>query len=113
MDQSCVTKNSLRDGIVLWEPQEQKCQQRVCQHTVVVQPGQVGWMVNILQWKIVKFKGRSALVFARPVPIFVRVKGQFLWKTVDYITYMNFLRQKIVQSASAGQTKSEAKNLTK
>lgn len=42
-----------------------------------------------------------------------RKKGQFLWKTVDYITYTNFLRQKIVQIASAGQTKCEAKKLTK
>ena len=57
----CVTTNSLRDGIVLWELQEQKCQQRVCQHSDVVQTGQAGWMVLILQWKMVKFPGRSAL----------------------------------------------------
>ena len=29
MDQRFVTANSLWDGIVLWELQEQKCQQRV------------------------------------------------------------------------------------
>ena len=29
--QSCVTVLSLRDGIVWWELQEQKCQQHVCQ----------------------------------------------------------------------------------
>ena len=40
--QSCVTNNSPRDGIVLWELQEQKCQQHVCQHIDVVQPGLAG-----------------------------------------------------------------------
>ena len=59
-----MTTNSLRDGIVLWELREQKCQQRVCQHTDVVQPGQAGWMALILQWKMVKFKGRYAFVIA-------------------------------------------------
>ena len=29
----CVITCYLRDGIVLWELQGQKCQQRVCQHT--------------------------------------------------------------------------------
>ena len=57
----CVT-GSLRDGIVLWELQEQKCQQHVSQHTDVVQTGQAGWMVFILQWEMVKFPGKSALV---------------------------------------------------
>ena len=51
-------------GIVLWELQEQECQQSVCQHTDVVQTGQAGWMVLILQWEMVKFEGRSALVIA-------------------------------------------------
>ena len=64
MDKRYVTTNSLGDGIVLWELQEQKCQQRVYQHTDVVQTGQVGWMVFILRWKMMKFKGRSALVIA-------------------------------------------------
>ena len=64
MVQSCVTATSMGDGIVLWELQEQKCQQRVYQHTDVVQTTQAGWMVLILQWKMVKFKGRSALVVA-------------------------------------------------
>ena len=57
-----VTTHFSRGGIVLWELQEQKCQQRVCQRTDVVQTGQAGWMVLILQWKMVKFFGRSALV---------------------------------------------------
>ena len=59
-----MTTHSPRDGIVLWELQEQKCPQHVCQHSDVVQTGQVGWMVFILQWKMVKFSGRSALVIA-------------------------------------------------
>ena len=64
MDHRCVTTYSQRDGIVLWELQEQKCPQHVCQHTDVVQTGQAGWMMFILQWKMVKFSGRSALVIA-------------------------------------------------
>ena len=42
LDQCCVTANSLRDGIVLWEEQEQKCLHLVCQHTDVAQTGQAG-----------------------------------------------------------------------
>ena len=64
MNHVCVTTHSPRDGIVLWELQEQKCQQHVCQQTDVVQSGQAGWMVLILQWKMVKLAGRSALVIA-------------------------------------------------
>ena len=60
----CVTTTLLRDGIVLWELQEQKCQQRVCQHTDVVHSGLAGWMLIILQWKKMKFEWRSALVIA-------------------------------------------------
>ena len=59
-----MTSYSPRDGIVLWELQEQKCQQRVCQHSGVVQTGQAGWIVLILQWKMVKFPGWSVLVIA-------------------------------------------------
>ena len=64
MDHRFVNTYSQRDGIVLWELQEQKCQQRVCQHTGVVQPGQAGWLELILQWKMVKFPGWSVLVIA-------------------------------------------------
>ena len=64
MVQSCVTTNSLRDGIALWELQEQKCQQHMCQVTDVEQPSQAGWMMIILQWKMVKFKGWSAFLVA-------------------------------------------------
>ena len=56
MDHFCVTTYSPRDGIVLWELQEQKCQQRVCQYSDVVQTGQAGWMVLILRWEMVKLK---------------------------------------------------------
>ena len=42
MDQRFVTANSRWDGIVLWELQEQKCQQRVCQYSNVVQNSQAG-----------------------------------------------------------------------
>ena len=44
----------------------------------------------------------SALVLSLSI---VEIEGQFLWKTVDYIIYTNFLHLKVVQSASAGQTK--------
>ena len=54
---------------------------------------------------MVKFAEMSALVLTLPI---VEIVGQFLWKAVDYIIYTNFLRLKIIQSASAGQTKSEA-----
>ena len=49
-----VTASYLRDGIVLREMLEQKCQQSVCQHSDVVQTGQVGWKVLILHWMMVK-----------------------------------------------------------
>ena len=53
--------------MVLWELQEQKCQQRVCQHTDAVQTGQVGWIILILQWKKVKLVRRSDLAIVPPV----------------------------------------------
>ena len=67
MIQCYVTTHSLRDGIVLWELQEQKCQQRVYQPTDVVQTGQAGWMVLILQWMMMKFSERSALAIVLQV----------------------------------------------
>ena len=42
MDQRFVKVNSLWYGIALWELQEQKCQQRVCQYSNVVQISQAG-----------------------------------------------------------------------
>ena len=75
-----VTTISLRDGIVLWEVLEQKCQQRVYQHSDVVQTGQVGWMVLILQWRMVKSEERSALVIVIQI---AKSRIRFLQKTVD------------------------------
>ena len=49
-------------GIVLWELQEQKCQQRVWQKKNVVQSTLAGWKVLILLWNMARFSGRSALV---------------------------------------------------
>ena len=62
-----VTTNSSWDGIVLWELQELKCQQRVCQHTDVVQTGQAGWLMLILQWMMMRFPGGSALAIVLQV----------------------------------------------
>ena len=100
----CVTV-SLRDGIVLWELQEQKCQQRVSQHTDVVQTGQAGWMVFILQWEMVKFPGKSALVIVKPV---ANTKKIFLWKTVDP-TLSTILFHQIVSRAIVELTERRAK----
>ena len=46
---------------------ELKCQEHVGQHTDVVQCGQADLMVLILQWKMVKFPGRSALAIVLQV----------------------------------------------
>ena len=103
--QSCVTSNFLRDGIVLLELREQKCQQRVCQQTDVVQTGQAGWMVLILQWKMVTFKGGSALVIALVV---AETQEKFLLKTVDPTSSINFNRQLFVTLGTVVQTECEA-----
>ena len=52
-----------------------KIQQRVCQHIDVVQTGQAGWMVLILQWKMMRFSERFALVIVLPV---VNTQQRFL-----------------------------------
>ena len=101
-----MTNHSLRDGIVLWELQEQKCQQRVCKHTDVVPIGQGGCLVLILQWKMVKLKGRSALVLALLV---ADTQTRFLLKTVSPTSSTNFT-QLIVTHATVVQTECEAKN---
>ena len=106
--QSCVTSNFLRDGIVLLELRAQKCQQRVCHHADVVQTGQAGWMVLILQWKMVKFKGRSALVIALLV---ANTQKKFLLKTVDPTSSTNFKSQLLVTRGTVVQTECEAKIL--
>ena len=35
LDQCCVTTNPLRDGVVLWELQEKKCQRCMCQDSAL------------------------------------------------------------------------------
>ena len=101
-----MTSNFLRDGIVLLELRAQKCQQRVCHHADVVQTGQAGWMVLILQWKMVKFKGRSALVIAILV---ANTQETFLLKTVDPTSSTNFNSQLFVALGTVVQTECEAK----
>ena len=102
----CVT-GSLRDGIVLWELQEQKCQQRVSQHTGVVQHGQVGWMVLILQREMVKFPGKSALVIVLTV---AKATKLFWWKTVDPTLSTNWDHQNLAIRATVGLIKRGAKS---
>ena len=108
--QSYVTTHSLRDGIVLWELQEQKCQQRVCQPTDVVQSGQAGWLVLILQWKMVKFPGRSALAIVLQV---ANTQSKFQLQIVDHFISTNLLSPLIVLRVTAARTKSESNNFTK
>ena len=47
----------------------------MCQHIDVVQTGQAGWMVLILQWKMMRFAERSALIIVLPV---VNTQQRFL-----------------------------------
>ena len=105
-----VTTNSLWDGIVLWGLQEQKCQQRVCQHLNVVQTGQAGWMVLILQWMMMKFPGRSALAIVLQV---ANIQSKFQLKIVDHFSSTNLLSPLVVLPATVARTKSEFKNFTK
>ena len=110
MIQSYVTTHSLRDGIVLWELQEQKCQQRVCQPSDVVQTGQAGWLVLILQWKMVKFLGWSALAIVVQV---ANLQSKFQFKIVDHFTSINLLRPHFAIPATVVRTKSASNNFTK
>ena len=52
-----------------------KIQQRVCQHIDVVQIVQAGWMVLILQWKMMRFSESKTLVIVLPV---VNTQQRFL-----------------------------------
>ena len=47
----------------------------MCQHIDVIQTVQAGWMVLILQWKMMRFSKRSALVTVLPV---VNTQQRFL-----------------------------------
>ena len=99
--------NSLGYSIVWWELPEQKYQKCVCQHTDVVQTGQVGWMMLILQWKMVKLKGRSGLVIVLTV---ANMQSEFQSKIVDPTSSTNFTHP-LVTHATVVQIKCEAKNL--
>ena len=101
----CVTNISLRNGILLWELQEQEWQQRVCQHSDVVLTGQAGWRLLILRLKMVKFKRKPALVIVIPVANTIE---RFLWKTVYPTLSTNFILG--VNHATVEQTEYEAKN---
>ena len=104
-----VTTNSLSDGIVLWKLQEQKCQQRVCQHTDVVQTGQAGWIVLIQRWKMEKFTGWSALMTVRRV---AQIYPNFSLKIVDQFSSTNSLSPLVVLPVIVAQTESESNNFT-
>ena len=94
--QISATKNSLRDGIVLCELQEQKCQQRMCQNWDVVHTCQVGWMVLSLQWKMAKF---LVIVYRAAI-----TEPKLLWKTVDLNSSTNFIPHLYVTHATVVQT---------
>ena len=102
-----MTTNSLRDGIVLWDMQEQECQQSVCQHSDVVQNGQAGWLMPILQWRMVKFIRWSALAIAL-LPEVANIKSEFQLKIVDLTSSTTFITHLLVARATAVQTKCEA-----
>ena len=108
--QCFVTTHSSRDGTVLWELPELKCQQHVYQHTNVVQTGQAGWMVLILQWKMVTFSGGSALAIVLQV---ANTQSKFQLQIVDHFISTNLLSPLVVLRVTAARTKSESNNFTK
>ena len=101
---NCVTTSYLRDGIVLRELQGQKCLQRLCQHTDVVQTGQVGWMDLNQQWQMVKYIGRSA---SPNVLTLASIQNKSRWKTVDPSLSTNWVNLRLVMLATVAQTKHE------
>ena len=107
MVQCCVTTYSPTDGIVLWELQEQKCQQLVYQHSDVGKTRLAGYRLLVLKWKKVKFTGRSALVIALLV---ANTQTWFLLKFVDPTLSTNFITHQGVAHATVVQTECEAKN---
>ena len=60
----------------------------------------------ILQWKMVKLKGRSALVIVLPV---ANMQSQFQFKIVDPSSYTNFIHLPVTH-VTVVQTEWEAKN---
>ena len=106
----CVATCYLRDGIVLWELQGQKCQQRVCQHSDVVQTGQVGWMVLILQRKMVMFACMSAVAIVPPV---ANIECKFQFKIVDPTSSTNCLKHQAMMCATVELIKRGDKKVLK
>ena len=105
-----MTTCYLRDGIVLWELQGQKCQQRVCQHSDVVQTGQVGWMVLILQRKMVMFACMSAVAIVPPV---ANIECKFQFKIVDPTSSTNCLKHQAMMCATVELIKRGDKKVLK
>ena len=81
----------------------------MCQHSDVVQTGQVGWLILILQWKMVKLTKRSALVIVLPV---ANIQSQFQLKIVDPTSSTNFTLM-TVPHVTVVQTEWEAKTSIK
>ena len=67
----------------------------------MVQISQVGWLVLILQWKMVKFPGRYALVI-----VYTAARTQI--KNVDLTSSTNFFPHLDVAHATVVQTDFEA-----
>ena len=101
-----VIRISRANSLVWWELPGQKYQKCVCQHTDVVQTGQVGWMMLILQWKMVKLKGRSALVIVLTV---ANMPSEFQSKIVYPTSSTNFTHL-LVTHATVVRIECKAKN---
>ena len=97
-----VTRDSM-GGIVLWELQEQKCQQRVWQQTNVVQTSLAGCMVLILLWNMARFSGRSALVVIQVA----NTESKFLWRTAHPTISTNFIGRSVIRATVAQTEKAE------
>ena len=78
----------------------------MCQHTDVVQTGQVGWMMLILLRKMVKLKGRSALGIVLTV---ANMQSTFQLKIVDPTSSTNFTHLPVTH-ATVVQIECEAKD---
>ena len=105
--QICVTRNSLTDGIALWELQEQKCRLRRKTITIVVQLIRAGLKALILKWAMVRFPGRFALIVHLTN---ARRQNWFQWKTVDRTMSTNFLKHHHVLTATVAQTECKTKD---
>ena len=84
-----------------------------CRKIDVVQFGQAGWMVNILQWNMMKFTEGSALEIVELRPRIANTQEGFLSKTVDLTIYIIFMTHPSVTLVTVVQTKCEAKKIKK